>query len=75
MVLSFFTERTLWLKHSFGIKFYARKPKQAVILTGSQLPIGTLWTDGKKNLITAIEIAAARTRTEQPSFLRWFAYF
>lgn len=31
-----------------------------VILTGSQLPIGTLRTDGKENLITSIEIAAAR---------------
>jgi L-asparaginase len=30
-----------------------------VILTGSQLPIGTLRTDGKENLITAVEIASA----------------
>src|SRR5690606_2090520 len=28
-----------------------------VIFTGSQLPIGTLRTDGKENLITAVEIA------------------
>ncbi len=31
-----------------------------VVFTGSQLPIGTLRTDGKENLITAIEIAAAK---------------
>lgn len=31
-----------------------------VILTGSQLPIGQLRTDGKENLITSIEIAAAK---------------
>jgi len=31
-----------------------------VILTGSQLPIGTLRTDGKENLITSVEIAAAK---------------
>ncbi len=31
-----------------------------VILTGSQLPIGTIRTDGKENLLTAIEIAGAR---------------
>ena len=31
-----------------------------VIFTGSQLPIGMLRTDGKENLITAIEIAAAK---------------
>ncbi|MFZ6051579.1 asparaginase [Halocola ammonii] len=30
-----------------------------VVVTGSQLPIGKLRTDGKENLITAIEIAAA----------------
>ena len=32
-----------------------------VIFTGSQLPIGLLRTDGRDNLITAIEIAADRT--------------
>lgn len=31
-----------------------------VVLTGSQLPIGVLRTDGKENLITSIEIAAAK---------------
>ena len=31
-----------------------------IILTGSQLPVGMLRTDGKENLITAVEIAAAR---------------
>ena len=33
---------------------------KAVVMTGSQLPIGVLRTDGKENLITAIEIAAAQ---------------
>lgn len=33
-----------------------------VIFTGSQLPIGQLRTDGKENLITSIEIAAARNK-------------
>ena len=31
-----------------------------VIFTGSQLPIGQLRTDGKENLITAVEIAATK---------------
>lgn len=31
--------------------------KKPVILTGSQLPIGQIRTDGKENIITAIEIA------------------
>ncbi|HNQ37289.1 MAG TPA: asparaginase [Prolixibacteraceae bacterium] len=35
-----------------------------IILTGSQLPIGTIRTDGKENLITAVEIAAARKNGE-----------
>lgn len=34
-----------------------RKP---IIFTGSQLPIGIIRTDGKENLITAIEIAGAK---------------
>ncbi len=33
--------------------------QKPVILTGSQLPIGVIRTDGKENLITALEIAAA----------------
>lgn len=31
-----------------------------VVLTGSQLPMGTIRTDGKENLIAALEIAAAQ---------------
>ncbi|MEZ5103410.1 MAG: asparaginase [Draconibacterium sp.] len=31
-----------------------------IILTGSQLPIGTIRTDGKEKLITSVEIAAAK---------------
>ena len=34
-----------------------------VILTGSQLPIGQLRTDGKENLITSIELASAKNRS------------
>ena len=34
-----------------------------VIFTGSQLPIGQLRTDGKENLITSIEIAAAKDKS------------
>ena len=37
-----------------------------VVLTGSQLPIGALRTDGKENLITAIEIAAAKNAEGNP---------
>ncbi len=37
-----------------------------VILTGSQLPIGVLRTDGKENLLTSIEIAGAQNEEGQP---------
>lgn len=41
-----------------ALSFMLQGLTKPVILTGSQLPIGTIRTDGKENLITAIEIAA-----------------
>lgn len=43
-----------------ALSFILENLSKPVILTGSQLPIGTLRTDGKENLITSIEIAAAK---------------
>ena len=43
-----------------ALSFMLENLSKPIILTGSQLPIGTLRTDGKENLITAIEIAAAK---------------
>lgn len=43
-----------------ALSFMLENLSKPVVLTGSQLPIGTLRTDGKENLITAIEIAAAK---------------
>ena len=37
-----------------------------VIFTGSQLPIGTPRTDGKENLISSVEIAAAKDENGHP---------
>jgi L-asparaginase len=42
-----------------ALSFMLENLNKPVIFTGSQLPIGLLRTDGKENLITAIEIAAA----------------
>ncbi len=42
-----------------ALSFMLENIKKPVILTGSQLPIGIIRTDGKENLITAIEIAAS----------------
>lgn len=41
-----------------ALSFMLENLEKPVILTGSQLPIGMLRTDGKENLISAIEIAA-----------------
>lgn len=43
-----------------ALSFMLEDLMKPVILTGSQLPIGALRTDGKENIITAIEIAAAK---------------
>ena len=45
-----------------ALSFILEDLSKPVILTGSQLPIGTIRTDGKENLITAIEIAAAKEK-------------
>ncbi|MBQ0056205.1 MAG: asparaginase [Bacteroidales bacterium] len=49
--------------------------QKPVILTGSQLPIGVLRTDGKENLITAIEMAADHDRIGQPMVPEVCVYF
>jgi len=43
-----------------ALSFMLQGLTKPIILTGSQLPIGTIRTDGKENLITAVEIAAAK---------------
>ncbi|MBR4065357.1 MAG: type I asparaginase [Bacteroidaceae bacterium] len=49
-----------------ALSFMLEDLMKPVILTGSQLPIGALRTDGKENLITAIEIAAAKNAEGNP---------
>ena len=43
-----------------ALSFMLENLAKPVIFTGSQLPMGKIRTDGKENLITAIEIAAAK---------------
>ena len=43
-----------------ALSFMLENLTKPVIFTGSQLPIGMLRTDGKENLISSIEIAAAK---------------
>ena len=43
-----------------ALSFMLENLAKPVVLTGSQLPIGQIRTDAKENLITALEIAAAK---------------
>lgn len=44
-----------------ALSFMLENLRKPVIITGSQLPIGEVRTDGEENLITALQIAAERT--------------
>lgn len=57
-----------------ALSFMLENLAKPVILTGSQLPIGLLRTDGRENLITAIEIAAAM-ENDKPSVPEVCIYF
>ncbi len=46
------------------LSFMLQRLSKPVVLTGSQLPIGSLRSDGRANLITAIEIASASVRQQ-----------
>ena len=43
-----------------ALSFMLKNLSKPVILTGSQLPIGAPRTDGKENLVSSVEIAAAK---------------
>ena len=58
-----------------ALSFLIQGIKKPIILTGSQLPIGTIRTDGKENLITAIEIAAQKDQYNQSIVQEVCVYF
>lgn len=58
-----------------AVGFMLEHLSKPVIFTGSQLPIGVLRTDGKENLITSIEIAAARNERNEPIISEVCVYF
>ena len=45
-----------------ALSYLLENLSKPVILTGSQLPMGIIRTDGKENIITAIEIAASKQK-------------
>lgn len=49
-----------------ALSFMLENLGKPVIITGSQLPIGQLRTDGKENLLTSIEVAAAQHPDGRP---------
>lgn len=58
-----------------ALSFMFENLTKPVVLTGSQLPIGLLRTDGKENLITAIEIANAHREDGTPMVPEVSIYF
>ena len=58
-----------------ALSYMLQNLTKPVILTGSQLPIGQLRTDGRENLITSIEIAAAHPPDGKPMVPEVCIYF
>ncbi|GAA6528085.1 L-asparaginase 1 [Segatella asaccharophila] len=58
-----------------ALSFMLENLTKPVILTGSQLPMGLLRTDGKENVLTSIEIASARRLDGTPEVPEVCIYF
>ncbi len=58
-----------------ALSFMFENLAKPVVFTGSQIPIGVLRTDGRENLITAIEIAGARDAEGRPLVPEVVLYF
>ena len=58
-----------------ALSFMLENLAKPVIFTGSQIPIGILRTDGRENLITAIEIAGSKTEDGAPLVPEVALYF
>ena len=58
-----------------ALSFLFENLAKPVVFTGSQIPIGVLRTDGRENLITAIEIAGARDAEGRPIVPEVSLYF
>lgn len=58
-----------------ALSFMIENLNKPIVFTGSQLPIGVIRTDGKENLITAIEIASAYHQDDTPIVPEVSIYF
>ncbi|MCD8072489.1 MAG: asparaginase, partial [Alistipes sp.] len=60
---------------SSALSFMLCNLAKPVIFTGSQIPIGVMRTDGRENLITALEIASAKDDSGTPLIPEVALYF
>ncbi|NVK05463.1 MAG: asparaginase [Flavobacteriia bacterium] len=60
---------------SSALSFMLENLRKPVILTGAQLPIGMLRSDARENILTAMEIASARTSEGEPAVPEVAIYF
>ena len=58
-----------------ALSFMLENLNKPVVFTGSQLPVGVLRSDAKENLLTAIEIAAAKDEDGNPIVPEVTIYF
>jgi len=58
-----------------ALSFMLENLSKPVVFTGSQLPVGVLRSDAKENLLTAIEIAAAKDEDGNPIVPEVTIYF
>ena len=58
-----------------ALSFMLENLTKPIILTGSQLPIGLLRTDGKENILTSIEIASTYNSDNRPMVPEVCIYF
>jgi L-asparaginase len=58
-----------------ALSFMLENLAKPVVFTGSQIPIGVLRTDGRENLVTAVEIAAACDDRKRPMVPEVSIYF
>lgn len=58
-----------------ALSFMLENLDKPVVITGSQIPIGQLRTDGRENLLTSLEIAAAVDENGQPMVPEVCVYF
>ena len=58
-----------------ALSFILKDFSKPIILTGSQLPIGVLRSDGRENLITSVELVLCRLDNEAPAIREVCVYF